>query len=218
MIKKILYLIIVTCISQFSIAQNSDEKGDKKSNEILDRLTSITESYGTIKTEFSYKMKNLEADIDETTQGTLYVKGDKYRLLIAGQEVISDGETIWTYIEDAEEVQVNSAEESEEAITPSNLLTAYNKDYKSKFIRESFQYGTTVNIIDLTPVEGKSYYKVRVIIDKEKDQLLEITIFDKNGSTYSYIISEFSPNVELEDSYFNFNPADFPDVDVIDMR
>jgi len=218
MIKKILYLIIVTFITHFSLAQSTDEKGDKKSNEILDRLTSITESYGTIKTEFLYKMKNLEADIDETTQGTLYVKGDKYRLLIAGQEVISDGETIWTYIEDAEEVQVNSAEESEEAITPSNLLTAYNKDYKSKFIRESFQYGTTVNVIDLTPVEGKSYYKVRVIIDKGKDQLLEITIFDKNGSTYSYIISEFSPNVELEDSYFNFNLADFPDVDVIDMR
>jgi len=218
MMKNILYLILVAFISNFSFTQESEDKGDKKSNEILDRLTAITESYGTIKTEFSYKMKNLEADIDETTQGTLYVKGNKYRLLIAGQEVISDGETIWTYIEDAEEVQVNSAEESEEVITPSNLLTSYNKDYKSKFIRESFQYGTTVNVIDLTPVEGKSYYKLRVIIDKEKDQLLEITIFDKNGSTFSYIINEFTPNVEIEDSYFTFKVEDFPDVDVIDMR
>ena len=89
---------------------------------------------------------------------------------------------------------------------------------KSKFVRESFQYGTTVYIIDLTPVEGKSYYKIRVIIDKIKDQLLEITIFDKNGSTYSYIINRFTPNIEIEDSYFTFNAEDFPDVDVIDMR
>ena len=216
--KKILGILLIAfyCLSGF--AQVGEDKGDKKSNEILDRLTAITESYHTIKTEFAYKMKNAEADIDETEEGTLFVKGDKYRLLIAGQEVICDGETIWTYIEDAEEVQVNSIEDSEGSITPSNLLTSYSKDYKSKFIRESFQYGTTAYIIDLTPVEGKSYYKIRVIIDKKKDQLLEFTIFDKSGSTYSYIINKFVPNVEIEDSYFLFNAEDFPGVDVIDMR
>jgi len=109
-------------------------------------------------------------------------------------------------------------EDAEETITPSNLLTSYNKDYKSKYIRETFQYGTTVHVIDLTPKEGKSYYKVQVIIDKAKDQLLEITIFDKNGSTYSYIINSFVPNLELADSQFTFNPDEYPDADIVDMR
>ncbi len=216
--KQILGILLITFFTLSVCSQATDEKGDKKSNEILDRLTSITESYGTIKTEFSYKMKNTDADIDETTEGTLFVKGNKYRLLIAGQEVISDGETIWTYIEDAEEVQVNSMEDSGESINPNNLLTSYKEDYRSKFIRESFQYGTTVNVIDLTPVEGKTYYNIRVVIDKAKDQLLEITIFDKNGSTYSYLINKFIPNVDIEDSYFTFDAIDFPGVDVIDMR
>lgn len=216
--KQILGILLITFFTLSVYSQATDEKGDKKSNEILDRLTAITESYGTIKTEFSYKMKNTDADIDETTEGTLFVKGNKYRLLIAGQEVISDSETIWTYIEDAEEVQVNSVEDSGESINPNNLLTSYKEDYRSKFIRESFQYGTTVNVIDLTPVEGKTYYNIRVVIDKAKDQLLEITIFDKNGSTYSYLINKFIPNVDIEDSYFTFDAADFPGVDVIDMR
>ena len=216
--KKILGILLLALFTISAFSQATDEKGDKKSNEILDRLTAITESYGTIKTEFSYKMKNADAGIDETTQGTLYVKGNKYRLLIAGQEVISDGVTIWTYIEDAEEVQVNSMEDSEESLNPNNLLSSYKNDYRSKFIRESFQYGTTVNVIDLTPVEGKTYYKIRVVIDKAKDQLLEITLFDKNESTYSYIINKFVPNIDIEDSYFTFDAAAFPDVDVIDMR
>jgi outer membrane lipoprotein carrier protein len=215
--KKLIALLISISITVFSIAQDTD-KGDKKSREILDRLTAKTEAYGTIKTEFNYKMNNVEADIDENTEGTLFVKGDKYRLMIAGQLVISDGVTIWTYIEDAEEVQINSVEDSEESITPSNLLTSYNDDYKSKFIKETFQYGTTVYIIDLTPNEGKSYSKVGVIIDKEKDQLLEITIYDKNGSTYSYIINSFITNLELDDAQFTFNPEDYPDVEVVDMR
>ncbi|OQX78413.1 MAG: hypothetical protein B6D61_05570 [Bacteroidetes bacterium 4484_249] len=215
--KHFISIIISLFIIQLVIGQDS-EKGDKKSREILDRLTATTESYKTIKAEFTYKMKNTEADIDETTDGTLFIKGNKYRLLIAGQVVICNGETIWTYIEDAEEVQINSVEESEESITPGNLLTSYNKDYKSKFIRESFQYGTTVSVIDLTPNEGKSYYKVRVIIDKDRDQLLEITIFDKNGSTFSYIINKFIPDVEIDDNQFTFNETDYPDVDVVDMR
>jgi len=215
--KKLLALLISISITVFSIAQDTD-KGDKKSREILDRLTAKTEAYGTIKVEFNYKMNNVEADIDENTEGTLFVKGDKYRLLIAGQLVINDGVTIWTYIEDADEVQINSVEDSEESITPSNILTSYNDNYKSKFIKETFQYGTTVYIIDLTPTEGKSYYKIGLIIDKEKDQLLEITIYDKNGSTYSYIINSFIPNLELDDAQFTFNPEDYPDVDIVDMR
>ncbi len=214
-----IYLTILGLLIFIStlFAQDND-KGDKKSREMLDRLTAKTEAYKTIYVEFSYKMNNKEANIDETTEGVLTIMEDSYKLDIAGQLVICDGETIWTYIEDAEEVQVNSVEESEESITPNKLLTAYNDDYRSKFIKESFQYGATVNIIDLTPLEGKSYYKVRLIIDKEKDQLHDITIFDKNGSTYSYIIKEFTPNVEVEASEFTYNEADYPSVDVIDMR
>lgn len=215
--KNLLLLIITISITIIGFTQDTD-KGDKKSREVLDRLTAKTEAYGTIKAEFNYKMKNVEADIDENTEGTLFVKGDKYRLLIAGQLVISDGETIWTYIEDAEEVQINSVEDSEESITPSNLLTSYNDDYKSKYARETFMYGTTVHVIDLTPNEGKSYYKVGIIIDKAKDQLLEITIYDKNGSTYSYIINSFISNLELADSEFMFNSADYPNADIVDMR
>ncbi len=215
--KKLLSLIITVTFVNLLVAQDAD-KGDKKSNEILDRLTKKTEAYKTITAEFAYIMKNADAGIDEKTEGTLFVKGDKYRLLIAGQVVICDGITTWTYIKDADEVQINSVENSEESITPNKLLTSYNKDYKSKFVKETFQYGTTVNVIELTPTEGKSFSSVRVIIDKAKDQLLEITIFDKNGSTYSYIINKFAPDTAIDDSQFTFNKSEFPGAEVVDMR
>jgi outer membrane lipoprotein-sorting protein len=215
--KKILMIVIAMQYALLLVSQNAD-KGDKKSNEILDRLTKKTEAYQTIKTEFSYIMKNDEAGVDEKTEGTLSVKGDKYRLVIAGQIVICDGTTIWTYIKDADEIQINSVENSEESITPNKLLTSYNKDYKSKFVKETFQYGTTVNIVDLTPIEGKSYSSVRAVIDKARDQLLEITIFDKNGSTYSYIINKFEPDIPITDSQFTYSASEFPGAEMIDMR
>jgi outer membrane lipoprotein carrier protein len=215
--KKILLIAYTLSYVSLLISQETD-KGDKKSNEILDRLTQKTEAYQTIKAEFAYMMKNADAGVDEKTEGTLYVEGDKYKLIIAGQIVICDGTTTWTYIKDADEVQINSVENSEESITPNKLLTSYNKDYKSKFVKETFQYGTTVYIVDLTPNEGKSYSSVRVVIDKAKDQLLEITIFDKNGSTYSYIINKFESNTAISDSQFTFNASEFPGAEVVDMR
>lgn len=215
--RKIAAYVIIMALSLSVVSQESD-KGDKKSNAILNSLTAKTESYKSIRVEFAYKMENQEAGIDESTNGTLLVMGDKYKLNISGQVVFCDGETLWTYIEDAEEVQVNSLEESEQSISPSKLLSSYNEDYRSKFVNEDFLYGTTVNVVDLTPIEGKSYDRVRLIIDKNKDQLLEFTIFDKNGSTYSYVIHKFVPNVDANDSMFTFNPAEYPGVDVIDMR
>ena len=217
---KILILLFAILISSPLLSQNDDknDKGDKKSREILDRLTAKTEAYSSVSVEFAYKMKNEDADIDEQTFGKLTVMGNKYILDIAGQKVICDGPTIWTYIEDAEEVQINALEDSEESISPNKLLSSYNDDYRSKFIQEGFMYGTQANIIDLTPIEGKSYFKVRLIIDKVKDQLLEVTIYDKNGSTYSYIISKFLTNQPVNESDFTFNKKDYPGVEVVDMR
>jgi outer membrane lipoprotein carrier protein len=210
-------LILLLPLASLLNAQETG-RGDRKSNEILERLTKKTESFKTIRAEFVYKMENTEAGVSEQTEGTLLVMGDKYRLNIAGQTVISDGVTIWTYIPDADEVQINSAEESEESISPNKLLSSYTKDYRSKFIKEDFLYGTTVNVVDLTPEEGKSFYKVRLIIDKAKDQLKDVTIFEKNGSTFSYVIRKFETNVDADDHKFTFNKNDFPDVEVIDMR
>ncbi|MBN1337854.1 MAG: outer membrane lipoprotein carrier protein LolA [Bacteroidales bacterium] len=195
-----------------------DDKGQKKSEEILSLFKEKTESYKTMRAEFTYKMENREEGINESRNGAIWIEGDKYKLNIAGQEVFSDGNTLWTYIRDAEEIQINSVEEDDDALSPGKLLTSYDANYKSKFIKETFQYGTTVNIIELTPLEGKTYSKVRLVIGKDNLQLLESTIFDNNGSTYSYIINKFEHDIPLTGIKFTFDPGDYPGAEVIDMR
>ncbi len=215
--KKSLILFLVIALIPSLFAQDA-EKGDKKSREILDKVSAKTEAYKSFEADFTYKMQNKEAGIDESKEGVLIVSGDKYNLKIAGQEIICDGKTVWTYIKDADEVQINSVEDNDESITPNNLFSSYQKDYKSKFVRETFQYGTDVYVIDLTPLEGKNFSRVRIIIDKDKLEILDFTIFDNSGSSYSYVINKFTPDVEVKDSDFTFNPADYPDVEVVDMR
>ncbi len=211
--KKIIFLTFTILLFLSVNAQK-----DKKATEILDKVIENTESYKTFKVDFVYKMYNEKSNIDESKEGILFVCKEKYRLLISNQMVISDGETIWTYLISDKEVMIGSAEENEEAITPSNLLNSYQEDYKSKFVKETTIRGKKVEIIELKPLKGKTYSLIKVTIDKLKKQLVDFTIYDKNGSEYSYQINEFITNISLSDTTFTFSEKDYPDVDFIDMR
>ncbi|MFP4470569.1 MAG: LolA family protein [Bacteroidales bacterium] len=214
-IKAILLLTVFVMTSWQVQAQSRD----KQATEILNVVTQKTKAYDDIRLEFEYRMENPDANINEVTEGTAVVSGDKYRLNIAGQTVISDGETVWTVIPDAEEVQVNDAAEGEEVFTPTNLLTNYNEDYKSKLIpRKTEINGIQVHTLELTPNEKKTFDKVNLYIRKSEMQLYAIEIFDQNGSKYTYSITSFEPNTGVDENTFKFSATEFQDFDVIDMR
>lgn len=185
---------------------------------LLQEVTDKTKSYETIKILFSYKMDNPQANIHESQDGELHVKGDMYRLNIAGQVVICDGKTIWTYIKDANEIQINSVEEDKNAITPTKLLTSYSSDYKSRLTGEEKKGNKTLQVVELKPVQDKTYSKVELKIDKDLKQIQQISIFDKNGNTFTYIMKEFLPNVQFKATEFAYNASEFPGAEVIDMR
>ena len=211
-------LLLLLSITISSFAQYSNEKGDKKSKEILDKFRLKSDAYKNFKADFSYKMENKEANISESKDGKIIVEGNKYILEIAGQKVISDGKTVWTYIKEADEVQIDDVSEDEDAITPATILTHFDDSFRSKLVRSDFQYGSEAKIIDMIPIKGKSYYKIRLVINAKNYQIMDFSIFDKNGNTYSYVIRKFTPNIDLKDTLFIFNEKDYPDVEVIDLR
>ena len=208
---KNLILIAFTAILTVSgYAQN-----DKKATAILDEVSTKTKSYKTIKIDFTYAMDNVKEKIHDKFKGSLISKGDKYKLSAAGQDVICDGKTVWTFLKEANEVQINNAGEDDDSFTPTKLLSGYNKDYKSKFIEEK----GNEQIIELVPLKkGKSFTKVRLTIDKTKKQISKFIIYDRGGSTFSYIVDKFVADQAFADNVFSFNKAEHAGVEMNDMR
>jgi len=190
----------------------------KKADDIINKVSDKANSFESFKVNFTFEIDGPEMDGKESDKGTLFVKGDKYRLEIAGQLVMCDGETIWTYLQDAEEVQINIVEEDDGAITPSNIFTFYSDNYKSKFLKEEIEGGKTIQIVELRPTIDRNYSKVDLFVDKDETMLTQVMIFDKNGGTITYIIDELKSNIPADDAEFTFNEADYPDVEIIDMR
>jgi len=190
----------------------------QKAEKILDDLSIKTNSFDNIKATFAYKMSNKEAGIDELTNGTLLVSGEKYRLNIAGQEIISNGSTLWTYIPDSEEVQINEISE-DESFSPSKLLSSYNENYIAKMQDDIIKEGITCYQLKLKPKKEDSNFDYVILhINKELIQLVDFIIYDFDGNVFSYEIKQFITNSEISNDSFNFDTSKFPDVEVIDMR
>lgn len=207
--KKILLTSLVMILTLALTAQT-----DKKAESILNGISATTKSYKTIRIEFTYKMENVSQKINDSYKGVLVSKGTKYKLTVSGQDVICDGKTVWTFLKDANEVQINNLSDTEESINPTNLLTTYTKNFKSKLIKETPQQ----QIIEMTPIQKKNFNKVKVTIDRAKKMISSLAIYDKNGSVYSYIVNKMDVNQNFYDSMFTFKSADHPGVEEIDMR
>ncbi len=191
---------------------------DKKADEILKKLTEQTKTYKTIKVGFTYRMQNEAADLDEIMEGELSTMGEKYRLNIAGQLVICDGQTVWTYIAEMNEVQINEESEDEDAITPKKLLGNYYEKYKAKYEKKATIKGRAMDILELIPNEGKKYQKITLTVDKVKNQVYNMQIMDKNDNIFTIQVIEFIPDVAFNDTEFSFNPEKYEDIEVVDMR
>lgn len=153
-------------------------------------------------------------------KGTLWTQGKSYRLVLPEQVIICDGNNIWNYLPNSKEVSISPYEEDgpETSINPLQAIAGYTKYYRSAFIRETTEKGMIVQIIDLYPKQGQSFYKIRLVIRKDKQLPLRAVIHEKNGATDTYSFDQILMNPKTDPGLFTFKTADFPGVEVIDMR
>ncbi|NQV02090.1 MAG: outer membrane lipoprotein carrier protein LolA [Bacteroidia bacterium] len=205
-------LILATfCLTGFA------QKNDKAAT-LLEEVSNKTKTYSSIKADFIYSMDNKAAKIHESKTGTLLVSGEKYKVNVAGQEVFCDGEKVWTYIGESNEVQINEMDTRKDAITPTSILTSYHTNYQSRIIQDKDAADPNLEAIELIPFTQGNYDKVIVIIDKKLKQIKSFKIFDRNGNIFTYKVTRFLSDVPVKDSDFIFNEDDHDNVEVIDMR
>lgn len=218
---KTLHTILLTTFAlAFFIAFGQN---DPKAKKILDEVSAKTKTYTSIVAEFSVKVENKKTGTNDTQQGKISIKGNKYKLEISNQTVISDGKTSWTVLKDANEVQVNAvdAKQKDGAITPDNIFTIYETGFKYEFAKEEVQKsGAVIQYVKLFPLDVKkrNFHTALLSIDKKKKQITSLKILGKDGNDITYTIKTFVPNSEIADAAFTFNPKAYPGYEVIDLR
>jgi len=191
---------------------------EEKGVELVKKASEKLRSFGSVKIDFTYEMNNTNLDIRETMSGTLVSKGDKYHMKVGSNLFISDGTTMWSYLDDLDEVHISLVENSEGAITPTSILEEFDAQFRATFIRQEQTQGKTVDIIDLVPTTPQVFFKYRLAIDARNHLMVYAIAQDRQGGTYTYTINKLEQNPGVSDSMFIFPLSAYPGVEIIDLR
>ena len=202
-------------------ALSTQAQDDPKSRAIIDKMIAKNKTYTSFEADFTSRMQDKAAKLDLNQTGNVKVKGKKFRLVLDDHTVINDGAAIWTYSKESNEVTISDPSELGQDLDPSNLLTMYEKGFKSQFVEEKADpSGVTVQVIKLFPLEPakKAYHTVVLTLDKTKLEPRVVQVLYKEGNEVTYTLKKFTPNVELTDATFTFDKSKYPGVEVNDMR
>jgi len=192
---------------------------DPKALEILEAMSKKYKSIPAFEANITCNLSNDVDKVNEEFKGKITVKGDKFRMALPEQEVINNGATIWTYLPEAKEVNIDNYDPSSEDINPSKIHEVYKKGYKYLYLQDKNEGGVLCEEVDLVPEKKDAqYFKIKMFINKKEKTVQSFTLFDKGGNRYKYTISKFVPNAKVDDTYFTFDPKNYPGVEVIDLR
>ena len=212
MMNRIVFVISFIWIAFVASAQNASE--------ILDKAAQVYEQSQGIKANFSLHTSIPQQGVSESFEGTIQMRGDKFKLETPDMITWYDGSTQWAYVLRTEEVNVSTPGGDELQVTnPAVLLRSYKKGFKVAYRGTSTtrQAKSAYDIV-LTPKGKSDIRSVEMQVEKATGFPASFTITDKNDATYSVHISAWQTNANQPDSFFTFNEADYPDAEVVDLR
>jgi outer membrane lipoprotein carrier protein len=210
-------LLLALAISVLTgFAQGNDPAAKK----VLDAVSNKFKTYKAVQSNFTLQIEDAHGKIQGTKKGTVFMKGDKYRVNITGQEIYSNGKDVWTYDKGANEVTISQLDATGSGITPQKLFTSfYDKDFLYKLNGEKKVGGKVLQEIEMTPVDKtKAFHKVYLLVDKKSQTIYSTRVLEKNGNKYSYTVNSLNGKAAIPDDVFTFNKAKYPGVEEVDLR
>jgi len=159
-------------------------------------------------------------DGGKSLQGDATVKGTKFRLKMAGQEIFNDGKMMATYIKETNEVNLQDFDPTQTGdLDPTKIYSAYKKGFKYAFLEEKKEGDQMYDVVELTPTGKNSQVnKVQIQVSKKDKSIKNWKIWQKNGGKVTYKVDTFEPDVAVADNFFVFNAKQYPGVEVVDLR
>jgi len=213
------YIVSIWILIGYSTGLMAQSQYDPKARGILDAMSAKYRSIPSFKATITHSLVNEVEELDDEFKGEITVKGDMYKLKLSGQEIINNGTTIWTYLEEVNEVNITDHDPDEDDISPSKIYDLYKTGYKYLWLKEKNVGGEMCDIVDLIPENQESqFFRIRMEISKKDKTLKSWQMFDKTGNIYGYEITKFISNPDIDDTFFSFDESAHSGVEIIDFR
>jgi len=212
-----LYLVLAFLISGSVLMA---QKNDPAAKQVLDAVSAKFKTFSSVQAGFTYKVEDAKGKTMSTKSGTVWMKGNKYRVSFGGQEIFSDGLIVWNYDKSSNEVTINNVDASGTTLTPQKLFTNfYDKDFLYLLNGEKKVGAKTMQEIEMTPTDkSKPFHKVYLQVDKAAKTIYSTKVLENGGNRYTYTVANMKTNGALADNQFAFDKKKYPGVEEVDLR
>ena len=181
--------------------------------EPLDQLNSFIQDIETFEANFEQTLYDADSEPLQKSIGNIRLKRPgKFIWTYFSpdeQQIVADGERIWMYDKDLEQVTVNTIDDRI-AGTPLVLLMRAAPLGDTFLIKELGQ-SDGINWVELTPKATSSDFE-QVFIGMKGTDLAAMELRDNFGQATQIIFTEFQAGIEFSDSLFEFVVPDGVDV------
>lgn len=217
--KKTIHTISLLIVCAFSALPGYTQT-DAAAKSLLDKIGQTYKAYKTIQADFSLTIKQPQQAV-HTESGVMVMnqRAGKYRITMGDQDIISDGKTQWMVLKDVGEVQVTEVAPATDAISPTNIFSFYQEGYKYVSASDERVDDKRLAVVELTPEDTHTpYFKIKLRVDEKTYQIHDVTVFDKSGNQFVYTIKNTKANPQFADNRFVFQQADYPNMEIVDLR
>lgn len=207
-------MLLSSAILAFAVPVHADDPAQ----EALERVKKKYEQMDDAEVRFSQKAKFPLAKLEQEMTGTLlFKKTNKYRVEFEGQLIVTNGETVWSYSEQNNQVLIDKFKLNDRSFSPERVLTASPEDYMATLVgREKAPKGEAI-VLKLIPRDPSSLLKSMKLWVHDADWLIHrVELLDQHGKETTYKVFSFKTNVHVADSSFVYHVP--PGVEVVDLR
>ena len=200
--------IFLFCICLFTIHNSSSEA-------VNDPLQYFLADLKSLKVKFVQTLMNENGGELEKTEGILYLEPPKkffwhYKQPYS-QKIISDGNILWIFDEDLEQVTIKKID-NKISQTPAGIILG-NNSIKQHFVEINMGFIDGYEWIELTPKDLEAQYK-SIKMGFDNDKLGMMIIIDNLEQISRIDFSDLKKNISLPLNIFNFEVPD--NIDIFD--
>ena len=213
----LLYLLnfLPVCSQKISNVQ------DPAAEPYLNSLSQLLDPKKVFQVKFKYEIESKTEGVKMNDNGSVIVKGQKYKLILDESEMLYNGEKLWVYNKTNAEVYLSSPKENnvdQMILDPFRLLSRYKEFYKYRLKDDLIINNISYVHLELYPENLETSYSIlRIYINKKNNQLYSLELQQKNGIFYRIFVNEIQNNIKADDSEFTWNSSLHPDVLEIEM-
>lgn len=214
--KQTSFLAIVLFIPFSTFSQQ-----DPEAKKILDQVSLKVKNCQTIQSDFELVIENKKENKSSKSKGLVKIKGEKYYMESMGSKVYFDGKTLWSYMEDVNEVTISQPDQTDNDFVenPTKIFTFYNRDFKYHLVGEARMAEGWMYEIDLFPMTlDQPYSRIKLFVNRESKELFLIKAVAKDGMAYSAYIRNTKYDLPMNDGLFQFQPEKHKGIEVVDLR